>query len=243
MGTVFSFDLRGAGAREAGPAVAEAVAWLHRVDELFSPFRPESELSRLVRGELSPGDCDPLVTEVLMLCEGAEEMSDGWFSPRFGGVTDPTGLVKGWAVERASELLADAGAVDSCVNGGGDVQLRGRAGPGRPWRTGVGDPLRPGRVAVVVEGEGRLAVATSGTAERGCHIVDPHTGAAPRHGLVSVTVLAEGLTAADAWATAAFARGDGARDWLESLPEVEGFAIAADGTTWSTTGFGKFTAG
>ncbi|WP_037678123.1 FAD:protein FMN transferase [Streptomyces albus] len=242
MGTVFSFDVRGPRAHDAGPAVEEAVAWLHRVDELFSPYREDSELSRLARGELSAGDCDPLIAEVLLLCEGAEEMSDGWFSTRYAGGLDPTGLVKGWAVEKASQRLAEAGAADTCVNGGGDIQLCGRAGPGRPWRTGISDPLRPGRLAAVVEGEGRLAVATSGTAERGCHVLNPHTGSPPRHGLVSVTVLAEGLTAADAWATAAFARGRSARDWLEALPDVEAFAVTADGGTWSTTGFEKFTA-
>ncbi|PGH51315.1 FAD:protein FMN transferase [Streptomyces sp. Ru87] len=243
MGTVFSFDIRGPRARDAWGAVEDAVRWLHRVDGLFSTYRPDSQLSRLSRGELSTAECDPLLTEVLLLCDGAEQLSDGWFSAYHSGLLDPTGLVKGWAVERASQLLFDAGVTDSCVNGGGDIQLRGNAAPGRPWRTGISDPLRPGRVLTVVEGEGELAVATSGTAERGCHVIDPDTGRPPRRPLVAVTVLAAGLTAADAWATAAFAGGRAAREWLEGLADVEAFAVEADGSTWRTSGFDRYLAG
>ncbi|MER5970957.1 FAD:protein FMN transferase [Streptomyces sp. NPDC002055] len=240
MGTVFSFDIRGEGAAQAEAAVEAAARWLHRVDELFSTYKPESELSRLSRGELTQAECDPLIAEVLSLCESAEARSHGWFNARYGGRLDPTGLVKGWAVERASLLLTAAGVTDTCINGGGDIQLSGRRDPGGPWRVGISDPLHPGRFVTVVEGEGELAVATSGTAERGCHILDPYTGSPPRHGLVSVTVLARGLTAADAWATAAFAWGPGSREWLEELPDVEAFAVTADGSTWCTAGFGQF---
>jgi FAD:protein FMN transferase len=239
MGTVFSFDIRATDVPRARTAVEEAVGWLHRVDELFSTYRPQSQLRRLARGEVSEADCDPLVSEVLRLCEDAEAHSDGWFSQRYAGDLDPTGLVKGWAVERASQLLRAAGAVGACVNGGGDVQLCGHP-EGRPWRAGISDPLRPGRLAAVVESAAELAVATSGTAERGCHVLDPHTGAPPKGGLASITVLAQGLTAADAWATAAFAMGADARDWLEALPEVEAFAVTADGATWHTDGFPQF---
>ncbi|MGP3926418.1 FAD:protein FMN transferase [Streptomyces sp. 8N616] len=242
MGTVFSFDIRGEAAARASTAAAvdEAVHWLHEVDRLFSLYKPESELSRLARGELTAAECDPLVCEVLALCEAAEARSDGWFSTRYAGGLDPTGLVKGWAVERASRLLAVRGVGDSCINGGGDIQLSGHREERRPWRIGISDPLQPGELVAVVEGAGELAVATSGTAERGCHVLDPRTGAPPRHPLASVTVLARGLTAADAWATAAFARGSAARDWLEELPGVEAVAVGLDGSTWCTAGFLQF---
>ena len=151
-----------------------AVAGLHRVDEMFSTYRPGSQLSRLARDELTLGDCDPEVREVLELCEDAERESDGWFTARYAGGLDPTGLVKGWAVECAAHMLASSGAGSVCVNGGGDIQLYGG-----PWRVGVGDPLRPGGLVAVVEADGGLAVATSGPAERGCHILDPHTRRPP----------------------------------------------------------------
>ncbi len=237
MGTVFSFDVAYGGGLRVPCAVEAAVASLHTVDAVFSTYRPDSQLSRLARGELDVARCDPRVAEVLELCEKARERTDGWFSTGYAGGLDPTGLVKGWAVERAARLIADAGAYGVCVNGGGDIQLLGEPEPGRPWRVGVTDPLRPGALASLVEGDGELAVATSGTAERGRHVLDPHTGHPPPGATVSVTVVTRSLTDADAWATAAFAMGDRARRWLEDLPDAEAFAVTADGGGWRTSGY------
>ncbi|GAA3503692.1 FAD:protein FMN transferase [Streptomyces prasinosporus] len=230
MGTVFSLDVRGGEPRAVRAALEAAVAGLHRVDEVFSTYRDDSQVSRLARGELTVGECDPEVAEVLALAAEAERVSDGWFSPRYRGRLDPTGIVKGWAAERAARTLAAAGATGVSVNGGGDVQLLGAPGAGRPWRVGVSDPLRPGGLAAVVSAAGadELAVATSGTAERGDHVVDPRTGRSAVTDLVAVTVVAPRLTWADCWATAAFAMGsrEGLR-WLESLPDVEALLITA----------------
>ena len=230
MGTVVSFDVRGGDPEAVRAALEEAIAHLHGVDEVFSPYREDSQISRLARGEASVEDCDPEVAEVLALGAEAEQLSDGWFSTRFEGRVDPTGIVKGWAVERAARRLAAAGASGVSVNGGGDVQMYGMPEPHRPWRVGVSDPLRPGGLAAVVSAAGveELAVATSGTAERGAHIVDPRTGRSAVTDLVAVTVVGPSLTWADAWATAAFAMGSRAGlRWLESLPEVEALLITA----------------
>ena len=235
MGTVFSFDVRGGKPAAVRAALAEAVAGLHRADEVFSTYRDGSEISRLARGELTVGACAPEVAEVLELAAEAERVSNGWFSTRYGGRLDPTGIVKGWAVERAARRISAvvAGASGVSVNGGGDVQLLGTPGAARPWRVGVSDPLRPGGLAAVVSAAGaagaaELAVATSGSAERGAHVVDPRTGRSAVTDLLSVTVVAPRLTWADCWATAAFAMGarDGLR-WLDSLPGVEGLLITA----------------
>ncbi|MYS44268.1 FAD:protein FMN transferase, partial [Streptomyces sp. SID5998] len=110
MGTVFSFDVRGGEPEAVRAALREAVAGLHRVDEVFSTYRADSEVSRLARGELTVAQCDPQVAEVLALGAEAERMSDGWFSLRYQGRLDPTGVVKGWAAERAARLVAAAGA-------------------------------------------------------------------------------------------------------------------------------------
>ncbi|WP_439943567.1 FAD:protein FMN transferase [Streptomyces sp. BBFR115] len=241
MGTVFSFDVRGGEPEAVRAALREAVAGLHRVDEVFSTYRADSEVSRLARGELTVAQCDPQVAEVLALGAEAERMSDGWFSLRYQGRLDPTGVVKGWAAERAARLVAAAGASGVSVNGGGDVQVLGSPGADRPWRVGVSDPLRPGGLAAVVSASGvpELAVATSGTAERGDHIVDPRTGRAAVTDLVSVTVVAPRLVWADCWATAAFAMG--AREglaWLESLPGVEALLITAGDEVRCTGGLG-----
>ncbi|MGW1892835.1 FAD:protein FMN transferase [Streptomyces sp. NPDC002004] len=235
MGTVFSFDVRDTQAPAVRRALAEAVAWLHHVDAVFSPYRSDSAVSRLARGETTVEHCPPEVAEVLALCERATEVSGGWFSATAGGRLDPSGLVKGWAVERASDLLYAAGAHHSCVNGGGDLQLRGGAAPGEPWRIGIAHPLRPGRLLTVVSGRD-FAVATSGTAERGHHILDPRTGLPAGSNLASVTLIGHRLTETDAHATAAFAMGDRARAWVATLAGHEALGVTAEGETWRSSG-------
>ena len=230
MGTVFSFDVRGGDPGAVRAALGGAIAGLHRVNEVFSTYREDSQVSRLARGELTVRECDPEVAEVLELGAEAERVSDGWFSLRYEGRLDPTGSAKGWAAERAARRLRAAGATGVSVNGGGDVQMFGAPEPHRPWRVGIAAPLRPGGLAAVVSAAGadELAIATSGTAERGAHIVDPRTGRSAVTDLVAVTVVARTLTWADCWATAAFAMGsrEGLR-WLESLPDVEALLITA----------------
>jgi thiamine biosynthesis lipoprotein len=247
MGTAFSFDVRGCSdVSRTREALTESVDFLHHVDRVFSPYREDSQVSRLVRGELTREQCGPDVREVTRLCEDMRRRTGGWFSPRYArgggaGGWDPTGLVKGWATERAARMLASAARCDAvCVNGGGDIQLLGG-----PWRIGLADPLHPGALAAVLEvdaGDPEAAVATSGPAERGCHILDPHTGRPPVHGLAAMTVVGSTLTVADAFATAAYAMGDAARSWLEEQPDAEGLATTATGATWQTSGFARWTA-
>lgn len=234
MGTVVSFDVPVTATCDG--SLDDAIGWLHWVDRVFSPYRADSDVSLLARAEVTVGACAPEVAEVLAACAFLRDLSGGYFTSAPGGRFDPSGYVKGWAVERAAALLARAGSADHLVNGGGDVQCAGGRGPDDPWRVGIADPLRPGGLALVVEARDR-AVATSGTAERGAHIIDPHTGR-PAAGLASLTVTGPGLALADAYATAAFAMGpDRARDWTESLEDYEAFAITEGGETWQTSGF------
>lgn len=230
MGTVFTLDVRAPGV--PARAVDGAVAWLHRVDAVFSTYRPDSEVSRLGRGELALDSCSADVRAVLARCAELSAETGGFFSARPGGTLDPSGYVKGWAIERASELLRAAGSTNHCVNGGGDVQCVGEAAPGRPWRIGITHPARPGDLAGIVAGAAGadLAVATSGTAERGAHVLDPHTGRPPE-GLLSVTVIGTRLADVDAYATAAFAMGTGALAWLAGRPDLRAQVVLADGTT------------
>src|SRR4051812_15786450 len=201
MGTVFSFDLPDP--ELAGGALQDATAWLHWVDATFSTYRDDSDINRLARGELRIEDCPAEVTEVLDLCVEAARRTDGYFTATPGGRLDPSGLVKGWAVEEASRRLTVAGSRRHSVGGGGDIQMTG--GHHEPWLVGIADPRRPGLLAAVVEvADG--AVATSGTAERGHHVVNPRTGA-PATELAAVTVVGPELTWADVYATAALARG------------------------------------
>ena len=233
MGTVFTIDIRDRG--EWAEAIDSVVRWLHFVDATFSTYRADSDMSRIRRGELRVADADPEVGVVLELCALAQRETGGYFTAQPHGLLDPTGLVKGWAIERASMLLREFGSSNHAVNGGGDMQLAGEAGPAEPWRVGVSDPHDPSRVLGVVTGRD-LAVATSGVAERGSHIVNPFTGR-PATGLASVTVVGSGITDADVYATSAIAMGPDAVRWLESLAGLEALLVTTDGDVAATGGW------
>jgi thiamine biosynthesis lipoprotein len=242
MGTVVSFDVPDwAGRNAGGSAVLDQVLrWLHWVDATFSPYRDDSDVSRFGRGSLALADCAPELAEVLAACAEVSARTGGYFTTHPGGRFDPSGYVKGWAIERAAAMLTAAGSAEHSVNGGGDIQCVGDRGPGQAWRVGIADPLRPGALALVVTGQD-FAVATSGVAERGAHIVNPHTGQ-PAAGLASLTMIGARLAATDAYATAAFAMGAAARDWVEDLDGYEAFAVTPGGQVWQTSGFRAYLA-
>lgn len=235
MGLPVSLALRGRHADDAAgrDAWRAVMASLGDADRVFSTYRPDSVVSRLDRGELALDDprVPPEVGEVLELAARAERASHGAFSARRRGPggrrrLDPSGVVKGWAVERAAAALRALDDTDFCVCAGGDVLGRA-ADPGLPWRVGVEDPHDTRRIlAVVPVRDG--AVATTGTAHRGAHVVDARTDLPPR-GVASVTVVAGDLTTADVDATAAFALGPEAAAWLGQRVGRTGLVVTADG--------------
>lgn len=225
MGTAFTIDIRDPG--HWADAIAEAVSWLHRVDAVFSTYQADSDLSRIQRGELRLEDCDLEVGQVLDLCAQVQVRTGGAFTAMPNGRLDPTGLVKGWAVQRASLLLSNHGAANHGVNGGGDMQLAGEAGPGRPWVVGISDPSDRSKVVSTVAGRD-FAVATSGIAERGQHILDPFTSR-PAVELASATVVGPSLTFADPYATAAFVLGRQASRWIDDIDGYEALLVDTDG--------------
>jgi FAD:protein FMN transferase len=207
------------------------------VDERFSTYKPDSEISRLNRGELMVRDCHPDVRWVLSRCDELREETDGFFDARYASLVavDPSGLVKGWSVDRAGELLEQAGIRNYSINAGGDIRMRGAALPEPAWRTGIQHPVLRDRIAALVEAND-LALATSGTYARGDHIVDPHSGRSPE-GVRSVTITGAELATADAYATAAYAMGERGPGWTATLHPYETLSILGDGTSRSTPGF------
>ncbi len=235
MGMPVSLALRGrhAGDRYAEAAWARALAVLHGADRVFSTYREDSFVRRLRRGEIDVPECPPEVAEVLALGELARVESGGAFDVRRTDrqgrrVLDPSGVVKGWAVQRAAHAFDALADTDVCLSAGGDLVCRVREPGATPWNVGIEDPHDPGRVlAVVPVRDG--ALATSALTHRGPHIVDARTGAVPI-GVASVTVVAADLTWADIDATAAFALGEGALDWLRTRPGRHGLVVRDDGT-------------
>lgn len=218
MGMPVSLALRGRHTEdpEALDAWAEAMATLRDVDRVFSPYRADSHVSRLDRGEVTLVGCPPEVLEVLALGERWRLESAGAFDVRRRDDDgelhlDPSGVVKGWAVERAARPLRHLEGTDFCLSAGGDMVCV--AGPESvPWRVGIEDPRDPTRVVAVVPVR-HGAVATSGLAHRGAHITDARTGRVPS-AVASVSVIADDLVRADLDATAAFALDSEAAGWL-----------------------------
>jgi thiamine biosynthesis lipoprotein len=236
MGMPVIADVRDADVEEG---VLDAVfAWLRWVDITFSTYREDSEISRIGRSELAVDEADPAVRVVLARCDELRRETNGYFDVRAASpdVLDPSGLVKGWSIDRAAAILDRAGVRNYALNAGGDLVLRGRAAPEWSWRVGIQHPHRRDAVARVLETRG-LAVATSGEYERGRHVIDPHTRRPPS-GLLSVTITGPELATADAYATAAFAMGaTRAIHWTARLRGYEAMLILEDDRVLSTPGF------
>lgn len=242
MGTAVSFDVRDAGTHDG--ALADVVAWLHHVERTYSPYLVDSPISRLGRGELTLDDIDQEITEVLLMCEELNVDTGGAFDafdiPAPNGTRlDPSGLVKGWSIERAARIVERYGHEHFTINAGGDIAVRGQAAPGVPWTVGIRHPDDRESIAVVLEVSGPAAVATSATYERGAHIFDPRTGQ-PTTELASVTVVGPDLTWVDAYATVVFVMGLDGLDWIGRHPGYEAMAITRDATMLSTPGFGDW---
>ena len=238
MGTAISLDLADdAPADELRLAAGAVFDWFREVDQRFSTYKPDSEVCRLDRRELVLADASDDLRAVLDRCADLWTATDGYFDVYATGRLDPSGYVKGWSVEVASARLAAAGLVNHCVNAGGDVRVRGNPAPGVPWRIGVRHPWEAHKVCWVVEASD-LAVATSGTYERGFHVVDPRRGE-PARALRSVTVAGPDLGTADAYATGAMAMGRPALDWLATLADTgyESGVVTADGRAYRSDGF------
>ena len=235
MGTVATVDIRDPVPANPEQLLDEVFAWLHEVDRRFSTYRPESEISRLDRGELALDNCSTHVRAVMAECAGLWRRTDGYFDAYATGRLDPSGYVKGWSVQVASERLSAAGAVNHFVDAGGDLQTRGRPEPDQPWLIPVRHPWQPDQACWMLAGTD-LAVATSGTYERGAHVVNPRTGQ-PARDIRAVTVVGTDLALADAYATVALAMGRPALRWLATLDGHESGVVFEDQTTYVSAGF------
>lgn len=222
------------------PGLEEVIGWLHRVDATFSPYRDDSPITRLGRGEVRLADLDVEVSAVLAECERLRRHTGGVFDPFTvpapnGTSLDPSGYVKGWAVQRAADTLTRHGLGHFCINAGGDIALRGRPLPEPAWVIGLRHPADAAALAAVLEATGTLALATSASYLRGAHIIDPRTRQPAAAPFASITVVGADLALVDAYATTAFALGERGLAWIEDQPDVAAVAIDWDGTIRATS--------
>jgi thiamine biosynthesis lipoprotein len=250
MGTVVTIDVypwpaaTSAQRAQIPGQIQRACDILHRADEIFSTWRQDSPVSRLRRGEISADDAPAEVRDVIAACAAARDLSGGWFDPwAMPGGFDPTGYVKGWAAQRALAVLASTdGVAGVMVNAAGDIASSGALPTGEPFRIGIADPAAPRRLAAIVELSG--AIATSGSYERGAHLIDPHSGRPAAHAAgrpaalaASASVTGPDLGLADALATGLAVAGPGGLAFVEAIAGYAGLTIGFDGTRQSTPGF------
>jgi thiamine biosynthesis lipoprotein len=234
MGTMVSVDVRD----EVEPDVATRsldafFEALREIDRRFSPWRADSEISALSDGRLLEAEASPDLRWILAVCDHLAITSGGAFDARHhraDGRVDPSGFVKGWAIEEAAATFSEHGLRNVSINAGGDILATGRpsrAGePARGWRVGIRHPHHADRIAATLEVADQ-AVATSGLYERGDHLRDARTSAPPR-ALSSLTVVGPSLAWADAYATAAFVMGLDGPEWVASHAGYGALAITPD---------------
>lgn len=246
MGSTASLAIPTVAPAAEDAAVRAVREWLEQVEAVLSPHRPDSDLCRWRSGEIPLARCSPLLSEVVTDVDNLRRLTDDGFHPHDRrGLYDPTGYVKGWAVQRAVGILLGAGVADAALGVGGDIQTIGRAPGGRPWRVAISDPADSGRILAIVRAYDNppFAVATSGTSQRGDHIWsawDRPDGTQPTHSpWASITVVGPLLGVADAFATAIWAHCrhlplEQAWTWLAGTG-YEALAIDDSGRTRATT--------
>ncbi|MGD1003122.1 MAG: FAD:protein FMN transferase [Minisyncoccia bacterium] len=211
------------------------------IDEKFSTYKSTSEISAINTGALVLSDASEEMQLVFAMCEETKQQTGGYFDIKTpNGKYDPSGLVKGWAIWNAAQLLKKNGFANFYIDAGGDIQPHGHNADGGQWAVGIKNPFNQNEniKVIYVSTEG---VATSGTYIRGNHIYNPRSAGVAVSDIVSLTVIGPNIHDADRFATAAFAMGADGIKFIEALPGYEGSMIDKNKIATITTGFEKYT--
>lgn len=207
---------------------------LRQIDLKFSPFRYDSLVSRYQRGDRDPildsTDFQAVYAQSVL----AEQMTDGIFTPYFAGRYDPTGLVKGWAIEQCFDeylkpLLQDPKIAGVSLNGGGDMKLATSPHSDFRWGIGIENPDNLQEVIATYYLKGG-AIATSGNSKRGEHIIRMNPNQVQQ-----VTVVSNSLVNADIWATVGISAGTEKFATMINEYNLSGLLIAKDNSLLNFT--------
>ncbi|MFM8752313.1 MAG: FAD:protein FMN transferase [Actinomycetota bacterium] len=234
-GTVISIQSSGSNTESFAEACDKAEQYYRAIDESFSTYKEGSEVSRLRRGELKLDDASTEMKIVWNKCLELRELTQRAFDPwAVEGGFDPSGFVKGWAAQESLRFFADKGIDHIQINAGGDVVLRGGIDENTPWKIGIRHPDFANEITKTYElFDG--AIASSGTYERGSHIIDPRVGV-PAVGSRAATVVGPDAGIADALATALVVDGRDAVNWMgnEEFANYSFWAVDKSGDrAWS----------
>jgi thiamine biosynthesis lipoprotein len=215
------------------------------VDNKFSTYKDSSEISLINKNQLVPERASKDMQTVFTLAERTKQETNGYFDIRrsIGGVPmyDPSGLVKGWAIYNAAEILRQEGFQNYYVDAGGDIQAVGKNSRGEKWRVGIRNPFNLKEIVKVLS-LSDCGVATSGTYVRGQHIYTKRKDRRPISDIVSLTVIGPNVYEADRFATAAFAMGREGIVFVERLDGFDGYMIDQEKQATFTSGFERYVA-
>src|ERR1035437_3262419 len=137
------------------------------VDKQFSTYKNDSEIMRINRGEISTDNYSREMQEIFLLAKKTKRETFGYFDiKKPDGTLDPSGVVKGWAIKNAAEILLKKGYRNFYIDAGGDVQSYGLNQEGNVWSIGIRSPFNVKDIVKVVHVKGQ-GVATSGSYIRG----------------------------------------------------------------------------
>lgn len=218
----------------------EVFDYFRRVDSKYSTYKPDSEISRINDG-LPKTKWSSEMKSVLELCEQTRQLTKGYFNINHEGKIDPSGLVKGWAVKNAADLLVAKGVTNFNVEAGGDIQVSGHNDHNQNWSIGIRSPFETSDIIKTVEVSSE-GIATSGTYVRGQHIYNPFNSQESLDQVKSFTVIGPNIYEADRFATAAFAMGWDGISFIESVRGLEGYMVTDDRMATYTSGFERYVA-
>jgi thiamine biosynthesis lipoprotein len=234
MGMPVTVEIVDGSARPA--SIDRVYEYFEYIDATFSTYKDNSEISRINRHELTPAQSSPDMQAIFALADQTRRETDGHFDIRRDGRYDPSGIVKGWAIQNAAGLLEAEGYENYYVEAGGDLQAMGHNSQGRNWRVGIQNPFNSAEIIKVLSVSNR-GVATSGTYVRGEHIYNPKKHGQPVNEIVSLTVVGPNIYDADRFATAAFAMGLPGIHFIEGLEGFDGYMIDRAGLATYTSNF------
>lgn len=224
----------------ANAMLEEVFKYFTSVDERFSTYKKDSEISRINRGEIALAEASAEMREVFEIAEKTRKETNGYFDIRKpDGSLDPSGIVKGWAIRNAARRCSAGGHVNFFINAGGDIASLGADAAGKSWSVGIKNPFNQNEIVKVIYPKGK-GIATSGSYIRGAHIYNPHAPGEKLEDIVSITVIGPDVLEADRYATAAFAMGKGGVHFIESLQGFEAYAITKDSIATMTSGFSAY---
>ncbi len=240
------------------PAIGGMVRlWGFHADEYKAVLPDEKQLAALVAAKPQMSDIvflssPPAEERTVALPPSGGKLEGGkaeLVSSRNPAVLlDLGGYAKGYALDRAAELLKRQGIHNALINIGGNVLAIGAHGD-RAWRIGIQHPRKPGPIATLELHDGE-AIGTSGDyqryfefgGKRYCHLIDPRSGR-PVQGVQAVTILTHGVRAgvlSDANSKPLFISGSaGWRNAAQKMNLAEALLIEGDGTVHLTAAMQK----